>query len=133
MNFNLVGDPEITFESRYCPNCVKLNWSPSHVVKNGEHLLIEIFRCWNCNKHYSLGYVAKECEPTDEMNVFNAVPDPAIAKKHLEVVVDAALEQYDDMEFRVRKDDQELRELMQDIIDSINVVKKLISEPKIKK
>jgi len=124
-----LGREDIPYECLECPECSALNW---FVGMNPEPGLYEpeTVQCWKCKKVFWLTPEDQDLKNHDAVLMCEGQIDPAVPQHVLEVLVDAATEQIEDMKVSVRSeaDDPETVSLVYEIEDCINYVKTLLRE-----
>jgi len=134
MNLKWLGREDIPYECRECPDCCAMNWIVGF-YPGQQHQEVEIIKCWKCGEMYWIDPLVEErlCGNIVNATICDSVPDPMIPKAVLEMLVDAATEQYEDLKVGVRseEDDPDLLETIYNIGQAIDHVKQILREGKL--
>ena len=129
-----IGNPEIPFESRICPNCAALNWAAGRYMCEIGVSETEAIQCWHCDTVFWIDGYSSECvdEPSNAIICVGS-PDPAIPLQVLRDLVDASQQCWGDMRTVDEKrpelrDDPTLVEVRENLKQSINYVIDLIHD-----
>ena len=127
-----LGDPEIPFESRLCPNCEALNWAAGRHICGIGISETEAIRCWNCKTIFWLDGHSLGCvDDPSEAIICHGEPDPAIPIQVLRDLIDAAQQNWGEMmaaHERKPELDNDLVKIRDSLMDSINYVANLIHD-----
>jgi len=124
-----LGNPEISYECRYCPECNVVNWCMGRTEYYED---IHAVRCWKCGACFYIdGYDSRLWEESDaDAVICEGVIDPNFPADTLQTLVDAAVEQMEDLKRKVRTadDDPDIVDMIYEIESAIAGVKALLAE-----
>lgn len=132
MNIEALGDPEVPYECRRCPDCDALNWAAGRNMYNVGQIETDVIKCWKCGAKFWIDGYTEDIFQDDDATalICEGVPDPSIPTEILTTLLDAATEQYEDLQQGVRseEDDPILVQTINEIEAALNFVKDLLAE-----
>jgi hypothetical protein len=124
-----LGNPEVSYECRHCPTCNAINWCMGRTECYED---IHATKCWKCRTRFYIdGYAEELWDDTDDISIIcDGVVDPNFPADTLQILVDAAEEQMEDLKMRVRSadDDPGIVEMIHEIEGAIADVKTMLAE-----
>ena len=120
------------WECRECPECEAHNWYKGQNAYEITSDAIEVVYCWKCKRLFWVEdtYTETDGAILEFANKTFGCPDPSIPTNMLQLLVDAAKEQYDELTFKLRSSGEHeyVERLVNDLRLAINHVKTIIAD-----
>lgn len=120
------------WECRECPECDAHNWYKGQSSYEMTADQIEVVYCWRCKLAFWVedNYTETDGNMIEFCNKTFGCPDPAIPTNMLQLLIDAAKEQYNELELKIRSSGEHeyVEKLINDLRLAINHAKAIIAD-----